>query len=731
MIYVQPSLTLSHRHALLRYAILIAGLSALTLGCTTPVPPNSCITVEDCEGELACIQGRCQPLSSPSMPDVECFQNADCGDAARCVEGMCFQNECTDGEIRPCETACGTGDELCSGGIWRSCNRQPGVEICGTGEDEDCDGTSDEECGGCEDGRERDCATACGMGRERCIGGQFTGCTAPRVRPEVCGDPNNPEDEDCDMIADEGCADCEDGATRSCRTECSDLSGVLGEEVCQDRTWQNCTAQVPIDELCDGVDNDCDGMTDEDIVRNCSNACGMGSERCEGGSWVGCDAPENCNCTVEQGVDARVCNSCGEQTRMCEGPQWGEWSMCIEAGQCSPGEVREADCGLCGRKRQVCLSDCTLGEWQACLGEGVCSPGEVQSEACPSGCGERTRQCTDQCAWGEWSSCEGMGIECSPGQMESEACGECGGMKVRSCSDACTWMAWGTCDLPPDSCIPGETEDMVCGACQTQSRSCLDDCTWGEWGACLAGTCTPSDVETRPCGFCGTQTRTCTTECGWSDWSDCGGQGVCAPGEEITDQCGVTDVGVCEFGTAESVCNSECQWDVGECVGEIAPEPNDFCGSSLDLDCDGQLTRRPDDYEGSNGNDSCFSCSSIGLVDPENFEIYATIDRYGDVDYYCFQADDSGWPGEVVVATLENIPAGEDYNLYLYKSRNDCVDSNELDISVNSGTTNEEVSYREPPFGDDSGIYVVGVRGAGNYNYNCDSSYKLTITGLR
>lgn len=42
-------------------------------------------------------------------------------------------------------------------------------------------------------------------------------------------------------------------------------------------------------ETCDGVDNDCDGQVDEDLVRSCQSACGVGTETCSAGGWGSCE----------------------------------------------------------------------------------------------------------------------------------------------------------------------------------------------------------------------------------------------------------------------------------------------------------------------------------------------------------------------------------------------------------------------------------------------------------
>jgi hypothetical protein len=69
-------------------------------------------------------------------------------------------------------------------------------------------------------------------------------------------------------------------------------------------------------ETCDGLDNNCRDGVDENLVRQCSTACGVGNETCSAGSWVGCSAPpvlpetcdrvdNNCDGSIDNGISCR------------------------------------------------------------------------------------------------------------------------------------------------------------------------------------------------------------------------------------------------------------------------------------------------------------------------------------------------------------------------------------------------------------------------------------------
>lgn len=79
--------------------------------------------------------------------------------------------------------------------------------------------------------------------------------------------------------------DCTDGETRDCSGACG-----TGTESCVDGSWRACTAPPPRNETCNGHDDDCDGSIDENLTRACESVCGSGVERCSAGTFGACDA---------------------------------------------------------------------------------------------------------------------------------------------------------------------------------------------------------------------------------------------------------------------------------------------------------------------------------------------------------------------------------------------------------------------------------------------------------
>ena len=115
------------------------------------------------------------------------------------------------------------------------------------------------------------CENECGIGDLLCIDGEGNLRGDKLPQEEIC----NNLDDDCDGIVDEGDWECEN--------ECGDWP-----IYCVLPVRKICTAPEPVEEICDYLDNDCDGEIDEG-QRNACDECGPVPEDICNGKDDNCD----------------------------------------------------------------------------------------------------------------------------------------------------------------------------------------------------------------------------------------------------------------------------------------------------------------------------------------------------------------------------------------------------------------------------------------------------------
>ncbi|MCX5741329.1 MAG: MopE-related protein [Proteobacteria bacterium] len=443
-----------------------------------------------------------------------------------------------DGPItRPCGTGVCQGIETCSAGVFSGCTAPPSsTEVC-DGLDNDCDGIKDGITQACStmpangfpvgDPRnnpgahpavapsclsEGPAVCICHPGNKTCPAngpGVFGACTG-EVLPatELC----NNLDDDCDGKVDETTGG------QDCSTNCG-----IGTTACINGVITCNAVTAPNDDTCDGVDDDCDGMIDEDYVS--PGACGNGvvcngMERCVNGTPTCIGDPignESCNCTDDD------CDTKIDEGSTC--PTGSTCTNCQCAFPCAGGEF---PCPLGKRcdANNFCIED-------PCFGIDCPPIGGVQRECVVTG---NAGACADACAN---ENCSG-GLKCQPssGQCVPDTCAafpeKCTG--AENCvNGACVSnpCAGVTCPNAGEYCVAGVCHGSCAGVDCASDQRC-------ELGACVADPC----GKQCPAGqVCHDSTGECLPNpcvgvpCPGGQWCDPHGDGGCTDDPCIGTTC--------------------------------------------------------------------------------------------------------------------------------------------------------------------------------------------------
>jgi hypothetical protein len=463
--------------------------------------------------------------------------------------------------------------------------------------------------------------------------------------PEVCDGVDN----DCDGDVDEGCGECpdidRDGHT-TCAGDCDDDDAAIHPGAV---------------ELCNNIDDDCNVLIDDDAI------CMYEGEQCIEGTCITCpdfDGDEYASCAGD----------CDDNNAAIHP---GAVELCNSVDDDCDGTVDDG--ALCGSGEECIFGTCT-----ACI--------DIDTDGfspCDGDCDDNNADILP----GATEICNGIDDDCDGTIDNGATCNageQCIGGSCTDCidSDGDTYRTCtGDCDDSDAAIYPGAQE--ICNGLDDNCNGYIDDdVTCGDGELCIGGTCTPCP-ETDGDGY-----TTCAGDCDDTDptiyW---GAPEIC---NNIDDNCdGLIDVGAtCNEGKecVNGECTfcydndgdeySSCSGDCDDTNADVRPNATEIC-NGIDDDCNGAV----DDgcipcYD--NDHDGYTTCA--GDCDDTNADVHPAAteicngiddDCTGEIDYGAICGDGEGCIDGTCTACVDG--DGDGWS--------NCFDCDDSDASISPGAT--------------------------------------------
>jgi hypothetical protein len=600
------------------------GATGVGSPCGVNIPPCSLGLTACVSGALIC-QGGVQP--QPEICDGidnNCngsIDEAPLSDAPPAGQSGCWSlpgNCCTFANLTWCPPPgatcndngtlpppCNKGFLACDGAYGWTCKsgKVPEPEVC-DGIDNDCNGSTDE---GQLPGSGDACGSnvgECKLGTIACLGGILSCQNAVNPVAETC----NGLDDNCNGLIDDGVST---GGACAMPYDASQYPGERDHGACQPGITQcdgfggmECLGGIaPSPEICDGIDNDCDGDVDEagppvDGINGTANpqspddkiggACGLAQGECKAGTWgcangifvcLGatgkideqCDCKDNdCNGVVDNanpGGEPPLCGTGKDCIRsgnacMCAGPCGTGEFQCPAGQKCLSvlsSETGEAVGNRCVPDVDPC-GDCAKATVKDANNKTICAPAGTD----PAGC-QSTPVCACKDVYGCREPC--FNKSCSSGEVCASFGTKAGQCVLDNCFNTGCQGCNQACNL--GDCVENPCKPGSCPAGQEckpkpdfSGSDCVSSCATVKCGStqtCKNGICV--DTCDPPCAtgmVCNLTTLKCVTDqCASDGGTPCPNGAWCDP---LTGKCGN---GPCEG----VLCPTGQHCDNGDCVG--------------------------------------------------------------------------------------------------------------------------------------------------------------------